>query len=124
MVTVFSKIIRREIMAYIIAEDKDHLAFLTKDPEVPGHTLSIPKVEIDNFFDLTDRTLTQLMIFSKKVAIGMKNSLSCLRIAVKVHGLEVPHAHVHLIPLYKEGVSPVLKTSEEFVIAFKKSINL
>lgn len=99
MATIFTKIVRREIPAHIVAEDKNHLAFLDINPLVMGHTLVIPKHEVDYIYDLPDDELTALHLFAKKVAAAIKRSVSCNRIGITVMGLEVPHAHIHLIPM-------------------------
>lgn len=99
MSSIFTKIVNREIPAHIVAEDGDFLAFLDINPLVEGHVLVIPKKEVDYLFDLDDDILTGINLFSKKVAKGMEKTVSCLRIGVAVVGLEVPHAHIHLIPL-------------------------
>lgn len=99
MATIFTKIINREISGYIIAEDDKYIAFLDVNPLVLGHCLVVPKKETDYIFDLDDEILTGLMVFSKKVAKALKKSISCKRIGVAVIGLEVPHTHVHLVPL-------------------------
>lgn len=99
MASLFTKIINREIPAYIVAEDDNHLAFLDINPLVIAHTLVIPKKEIDNIFDLNDQELTELNLFSKKVAKAIKKSVDCNRIGITVIGLEIPHAHIHLIPI-------------------------
>lgn len=99
MATIFSKIINSEISAYIVAEDENHLAFLDVRPVVKGHVLCIPKTEIDYVFDMDDTAYSALMLFSKKVAKGLKQVVECRKIGVSVVGLEVPHAHVHLIPM-------------------------
>jgi len=99
MPSIFTKIINREIPAYIVAEDERHIAFLDINPLCLGHTLIVPKVEIDYIFDLEDDQLTKLHLFSKKVAIAIKKSINCNRIGTTVIGLEVPHAHIHLIPI-------------------------
>jgi len=99
MSSIFSKIVNREIPAYIVAENDKFLAFLDVFPLMEGHTLVIPKLEIDYFFDLDDNLLNELNIFSKKVAIGLKRAIPCKRIGMSVIGLEVPHAHIHLIPI-------------------------
>ncbi len=99
MSSIFSKIVNREIPAYIVAENDKFLAFLDVFPLMEGHTLVIPKLEIDYFFDLDDNLLNELNIFSKKVAIGLKKAIPCKRIGMSVIGLEVPHAHIHLIPI-------------------------
>ncbi|MCF6353241.1 MAG: HIT family protein [Cyclobacteriaceae bacterium] len=99
MSSIFTKIINREIPAYIVAEDELHIAFLDINPLCLGHTLIVPKVEIDYIFDLEDNQLTKLHLFSKKVANAIKKSINCNRIGTTVIGLEVPHAHIHLIPI-------------------------
>ena len=99
MSSIFSKIVNREIPAYIVAENDNFLAFLDLFPLMEGHTLVIPKLEIDYFFDLDDNLFNELNIFSKKVAIGLKRAIPCKRIGMTVIGLEVPHAHIHLIPI-------------------------
>ena len=99
MSSIFSKIVNREIPAYIVAENDKFLAFLDVFPLMEGHTLVIPKLEIDYFFDLDDNLLNELNTFSKKVAIGLKKAIACKRIGMSVIGLEVPHAHIHLIPI-------------------------
>lgn len=101
MASIFTRIIRREIPAHIVAEDDRFLAFLDIMPLVEGHTLVVPKVEIDYVFDLDDETLAGLHTFSGKVAKAIQKATRCKRVAVLVLGLEVPHAHVHLIPMNK-----------------------
>lgn len=99
MASVFSKIVKGEIPAYIVAESDDFLAFLDVNPVCYGHVLVIPKVETDYIFDLADTDLAGLMTFAKKVAIRLQKVVECKRIGVSVVGLEVPHAHVHLMPI-------------------------
>lgn len=99
MASVFTKIIREEIPSYRIAEDDKHYAFLDINPLSAGHTLVIPKDETDYIFDLDPEKLGDLMQFAQKVAKGMKKVISCERIGVAVIGLEVPHAHIHLVPI-------------------------
>tara|TARA_Y100000741_G_scaffold273162_1_gene213254 strand:- start:16 stop:414 length:399 start_codon:yes stop_codon:yes gene_type:complete len=99
MSSIFSKIINREIPSYIIAENESFLAFLDIFPLTKGHTLVIPKLEIDYYFDIQDELFNEINIFSKKVAIGIEKVIPCKRIGVSVVGLEVPHAHIHLIPI-------------------------
>ncbi len=99
MSTIFSKIIKGDIPCYKIDENEDFLAFLDINPLVLGHTLVIPKVEIDYLFDLNDDLLGKMMVFSKSVAEKLKKKIDCKRIGVSVIGLEVPHAHIHLIPI-------------------------
>jgi histidine triad (HIT) family protein len=97
--TIFSKIVAGEIPAYVVAETIEFLAFLDISPLAEGHVLVIPKKEVDYIFDLDDETYTGLQIFAKIVATGLKKAISCKRIGVAVIGLEVPHAHIHLIPM-------------------------
>jgi len=99
MASIFSKIIAGEIPCYRITEDEKHLAFLDINPNAEGHTLCIPKIEVDQLFDLSKEDYAALMLFSRKVAQALKKTVPCQRIAMSVIGLEVPHAHVHLIPL-------------------------
>jgi histidine triad (HIT) family protein len=99
MSSIFSKIVNGEIPCYKVAEDDNFLAFLDVNPNAEGHTLCIPKKEVDKIFDLDDELYKGLMQFSKKVAIALEKTVPCKRIGMSVIGLEVPHAHVHLIPL-------------------------
>ncbi len=96
---IFAKIIAGELPACKVAEDEQHLAFLDINPNAKGHTLCIPKKETDKLFDLSQEEYTALMDFSRKVALGLEKAVPCKRIGMTVIGLEVPHAHVHLIPL-------------------------
>jgi histidine triad (HIT) family protein len=119
MSTIFSKIIRGEIPCYKVAEDENYFAFLDINPLHEGHTLVIPKEETDYVFDLSDAKLAGLILFSKKVALAIQNAIPCKRIGVAILGLEVPHAHIHLVPMDSmEDVNfrnPKLKfTAEEF----------
>lgn len=119
MATIFSKIANGEIPSYKIAEDEKYFAFLDINPLSKGHTLVIPKKETDYLFDIDDDTLAGMMVFAKKVAVALKQAIPCLRIGVAVLGLEVPHAHIHLVPLQNETdlnfKNPKLKfTPEEF----------
>lgn len=102
MASVFTRIINGEIPCYKVAEDDRFIAFLDVRPLKPGHTLVVPKMEVDYVFDLDEKTLADLMLFAQKVARAMKEVIDCKRIGVAVIGLEVPHAHVHLVPLQKE----------------------
>ena len=118
MSSIFTKIINGEIPCYKIAEDDNFLAFLDVNPNAKGHTLCVPKQEIDKLFDIQDDLYLRLMQFSKKIAVALEKSVPCQRIGMAVIGLEVPHAHVHLIPLnemqemtFKHKVS---LTKEEF----------
>ena len=99
MSTIFSKIINGEIPCYKVLENNNFLAFLDINPLVKGHVLVIPKIETDYFFDLEDDLLSEMMVFSKKVAIKIREIFPCKKIGVSVVGLEVPHAHIHLIPI-------------------------
>jgi histidine triad (HIT) family protein len=99
MATIFSRIIKGEISSYKVAEDADFFAFLDINPVAIGHTLVVPKQEIDYIFDLDDNLLGKMSIFSKKVAKAIEKAIPCKRIGIAVIGLEVPHAHLHLVPL-------------------------
>lgn len=99
MATIFSKIINREIEAHIVAENDRFIAFLDIMPLVMGHVLVVPKAEIDYIFDIEDEDLAAINVFAKKVAHAVKRVVPCKRIGVAVIGLEVPHAHIHLIPM-------------------------
>ena len=99
MATLFSKIVSGEIPCYKVAEDANHIAFLDINPNAEGHTLCIPKKETDKIFDLSEKAYTDLMAFSRKVALAIRAVIPCQRVGMTVIGLEVPHAHVHLIPL-------------------------
>jgi histidine triad (HIT) family protein len=101
MASIFSRIIARELPAYIVAEDDHHIAFLDINPNALGHTLCVPKKEVDKLFDLDEDSYLNLMHFSHRVATALRQVVSCQRIGLSVIGLEVPHAHVHLIPLNK-----------------------
>lgn len=103
MATLFSKIINREIPGYIVAEDDKHIAFLDVYPLVLGHTLVVPKKETDYIFDMDSNELADLMVFAQKVAKAMKTVVPCKRIGVSVIGLEVPHTHIHLVPINTIG---------------------
>ncbi len=118
MSSIFTKIINGEIPCYKIAEDDNFLAFLDVNPNAKGHTLCIPKQEINKIFDIEDDLYLGLMAFSKKIAIALEKTVSCKRIGMAVIGLEVPHAHVHLIPLNEMDEmrfqNKVTLTKEEF----------
>ena len=120
MATIFSKIVNGEIPCYKVAENDNYLAFLDIFPIATGHVLVIPKIETDYLFDLGDQDLTGIMLFSKRVAVALKKAIPCKKVGVAVLGLEVAHAHIHLIPLNSEGdinfLKPKLKfSSDEFV---------
>ena len=99
MATIFSKIVNGEIPCYKVAETEDFLAFLDINPNSNGHTLCIPKIEVDKIFDLDESTYIGLMSFSRKVALAIEKTIECKRVGMTIIGLEVPHVHVHLIPL-------------------------
>jgi len=99
MSSIFSKIIQGEIPSYKIAENEHFYAFLDINPNAVGHTLVVPKKEVDKIFDLDQETYEGLMLFSRKIAIAIEKSIPCKRVGISVIGLEVPHVHVHLIPL-------------------------
>jgi histidine triad (HIT) family protein len=124
--TIFSRIIAGEIPCYKIAEDERFYAFLDINPMSKGHTLVIPKLEEDYIFNLDDKTLADMMIFAKKIAISIEKAVICLRVGVAVIGLEVPHAHIHLIPINKESdmnfKNPKLKLSDEEMIEIAEKI--
>ena len=101
--TIFSKIIKGDIPSYKVAEDDNFYAFLDINPVAKGHTLVVPKKEIDYIFDQTDADLAAHTLFAKRVAAAIKKAIPCKRVGVEVMGLEVPHAHIHLIPLNEEG---------------------
>lgn len=103
MASIFSKIVAGEIPSYKVAEDDRHYAFLDISPLAPGHTLVIPKREVDYIFDLSDDEYSALQLFAKRVATAQKKALPCKRIGVAVLGMEVPHAHIHLVPLNSEA---------------------
>jgi len=118
MSSIFTKIINGEIPAYKIAEDDNYLAFLDVNPNAKGHTLCIPKQEIDKIFDMDEENYLGLMKFSRKIAIALEKTVPCKRVGVAVVGLEVPHAHVHLIPIKEMDemrfVNKVKLEKEEF----------
>lgn len=126
MATIFSKIVQGEIPAHKIAENTDFLAFLDVNPLVMGHVLVIPKQEIDYIFDVDDNTLGNMMIFAKQISIALKKTVPCKRIGVAVIGLEVPHCHIHLVPMQTMAdinfMQPKLKPSQEDLIAMKNAI--
>lgn len=103
MATIFSKIIAGDIPSFKIAENDKYYAFLDINPMAKGHTLVVPKQEVDYVFDLDDNTLSEMIVFAKKVARAIEKSITCNRVGLMVIGLEVPHAHIHLIPIQKEG---------------------
>lgn len=120
MATIFSRIINGEIPCYKIAENDKFFAFLDINPVSKGHTLVVPKKEVDYIFTLGDEELGEMMVFAKKVAAAIEKAMPCKRIGVAVIGLEVPHAHIHLIPIVEEGDMDFKKehvhlTNDEFL---------
>ena len=103
MASIFTRIIAGEIPSYKVAEDEKHYAFLDINPVAPGHTLVVPKREVDYIFDIPAQEYAELMVFARRVAESMKAVMPCKRIGVAVMGLEVPHAHVHLLPINSES---------------------
>jgi len=119
MSSIFSKIISGEIPSYKVAEDENYYAFLDIFPMAKGHTLVVPKMEVDYLFDLSPEVLAGMTLFAQKVAKGVKAAMPCSRVGVAVLGLEVPHAHIHLVPINKESDLDFRKeklklTNEEF----------
>lgn len=118
MGSIFTKIVNGEIPCYKVAETDDFLAFLDVNPNSKGHTLCIPKQEVDKIFDLDEATYNGLMSFSRRVALAIEKAIPCKRVGVSVIGLEVPHAHVHLIPLHtmedSRFIQKVKLSTEEF----------
>ena len=116
--SIFTKIVLGEISCYKIAEDKNYLAFLDINPNTKGHTLVIPKKEVNRIFDLDIQTYSELMSFSYRVAKALEKTISCERIGMSVIGLEVPHVHVHLLPINKmadmQFIEKEKMTNEEF----------
>ena len=127
MPSIFSKIAAGEIPCYKVAEDENFLAFLDIFPLVKGHVLVIPKKEVDYLFDLDQETYTGLMSFARKVALAIGKSIPCKRVGVAVLGLEVPHAHIHLVPLNSESdinfSKPKLKLSNEAFLEIASKIS-
>jgi histidine triad (HIT) family protein len=127
MATIFSRIIAGEIPSYKVAENDRFYAFLDINPLVKGHTLVVPKQEVDYIFDLDDETLAAMHVFAKSVAKAIEKAVPCKRVGVAVMGLEVPHAHIHLIPINKESdmiiSNPKLSLSPEEFTAVAAAIN-
>lgn len=117
MATIFTRIINGEIPSYRVAEDYKFIAFLDINPLKEGHTLIVPKKEVDYFFDLDDETIAEMTVFARRVAIAIREVIPCNRVGVVVLGLEVPHAHIHLIPMDSERdisfTNPRLKLTPE-----------
>ncbi|MFH1297051.1 MAG: HIT family protein [Bacteroidota bacterium] len=127
MATIFTKIVQGEIPCFKVAEDDRFLAFLDINPLAPGHTLVIPKEEIDYIFDIPDKLLADYFTFSKTVALAIEKVISCKRIGIAVVGLEVPHAHIHLVPLQTiydiDFKKPKLKLSTEELQVIAENIS-
>ena len=127
MATIFSKIIAGEIPSYKVAENDKFFAFLDINPLVKGHTLVVPKQEVDYIFDLSDEDLAAMHVFAKQIAIAIKKAYPCIKVGEAVIGLEVPHAHIHLIPIQKESdmlfSNPKLKFSHEEFKAIAQTIH-
>ena len=116
--SIFTRIINRELPSYIVCEDKENIAFLDINPLRKGHTLIVPKLQVDNIFSLNENLYNSLFSFAKRVAINMKKKITCDRIGMSVVGLDVPHAHIHLIPInsfedMNFNKSPLKLTNEE-----------
>ena len=126
MASIFSRIVAGEIPCYKIAEDDKYFAFLDISPLQKGHTLVIPKREVDYIFDLTDEELAGLQVFAKKVAIAIKKAIPCIKVGQCVLGLEVPHAHIHLVPMQSDAdmryTTPHLELTTEDVKQIAASI--
>ena len=127
MATIFSKIIAGEIPSYKVAENEQFYAFLDINPLVKGHTLVVPKREVDYIFDLEDEEVAAMHVFAKGVALAIQQAFPCKKVGEAVIGLEVPHAHIHLIPIQNESdmlfSNPKLKLSGEEFVAIAKAIN-
>ena len=127
MATIFSKIIAGEIPSYKVAEDEQFYAFLDINPLVKGHTLVVPKREVDYIFDLEDDEMAAMHVFAKSVALAIQQAFPCKKVGEAVIGLEVPHAHIHLIPIQNESdmlfSNPKLKLSGDEFVAIAKKIN-
>ena len=127
MATIFSKIIAGEIPSYKVAEDDKFYAFLDINPLVKGHTLVVPKREVDYIFDLEDDELAAMQVFAKRLALAIQKAFPCKKVGQAVIGLEVPHAHIHLIPIQKESdmifSNPKLSLQNEEFVAIAEAIN-
>ena len=127
MATIFSKIVAGEIPSYKVAEDEQFYAFLDINPLTKGHTLVVPKCEVDYIYDLSDEELAAMHVFAKHVALAIQKAFPCRKVGEAVIGLEVPHAHIHLIPMQKESdmlfSNPKLKLSDEEFKAIAESIH-
>lgn len=125
MSSIFTKIINRELPANIVAETDQFIAFLDVRPMTEGHTLCVPKREVDYYFDLSETEIAELAVFSRRVATAIKSVIDCKRVAVAVLGLEVPHAHVHLVPVVKEKdmrFGSSIKVSPERMVEIQQAV--
>jgi len=126
MASIFTRIIQRQIPGHIVAEDDSYIAFLDIMPLAEGHTLVVPKKEVDYIFDLDDDALSGLHLFSKRVAVAIRKVTNCSRVGVAVLGMEVPHAHIHLVPMNSmrdmNFANPKLKLSQEQLAAMAERI--
>ena len=126
MATIFSRIINGEIPCYKVAENDKFFAFMDINPVQKGHTLVVPKKEVDYIFDIDDNDIQEMMLFAKQVAVRIKEAIPCTKVGVAVIGLEVPHAHIHLVPMQKEGdldfKRPKLQLTEEEFLDIQKKI--
>ncbi len=127
MATIFSRIIAGEIPCYKVAENEKFFAFLDINPLVKGHTLVVPKQEVDYIFDLSDEDLAAMHVFAKKIARAIEKAFPCKKVGETVIGLEVPHAHIHLIPIQKESdmlfSNPKLKLADDEFVSIAKAIS-
>lgn len=127
MATIFSKIVAGEIPSYKVAENEQFYAFLDINPLAKGHTLVIPKREVDYFFDLEDDEIAAMQVFAKRVATAIKEAFPCVKVGQAVLGLEVPHAHIHLVPMQSERdmlfTNPKLQLSSDEFVAIAEKIN-
>lgn len=127
MATIFSKIVAGEIPSYKVVEDDKFYAFLDINPLVKGHTLVVPKKEVDYIYDLSDEELAAMHVFAKHVALAIQKAFPCRKVGEAVIGLEVPHAHIHLIPIQKESdmifSNPKLKLANEEFVEIARTIN-
>ncbi len=126
MATIFTRIINGDIPCYKIAENDKFFAFLDINPVQKGHTLVVPKKEVDYIFDIDDNDIQEMMLFAKQVAVKIKEAIPCTKVGVAVIGLEVPHAHIHLVPMHNEGdldfKRPKLQLEKEEFLEIQKKI--
>lgn len=127
MSSIFSQIVSGKIDCYKVDENDEFLAFLDLNPIALGHSLVIPKIEIDYIFDLDDELLSRMIVFSKKVALKLKSKIECKKIGIAVIGLEVPHAHIHLVPMNKlddlNFSRPKISVTKEELLLMEKKLN-